>query len=161
MAMGAIFAFTAEVRAALPLIRSAVAEGYDALNTRMLLQEAGISVNARQFNSLFAGLSAERGAAQYLGSLRQEYRFNPFRLPEAVTRLRRQFSFTVRLLFEDGDTGDLFEKIVTVATDRIMTRNEIEAAAMDSEEKAGYGRGGELVNAQILEGKRSGELGTL
>jgi hypothetical protein len=54
---------------------------------------------------------------------------NPMRLPPALTKIRRAFSFTVRVRGLETDTGVSTERFVQVTSDTLLTRGEIEALA--------------------------------
>ena len=74
-------------------------------------------------------MEGEAAIGPVLSALGLNRRPNPLRLPPALTKIRRAFSFTVRVRGVDVETGATSESFVTVTTDTLLTRGEIEALA--------------------------------
>lgn len=83
------------------------------------------------------------------------------RLPEALTKLRRAFSFTVRLRGIDAATFEDVERMVTVALDRPQSRSMIEQIAFEFAQPEPEQYGMELTEVLLMSGKKAGLPGTL
>ncbi|KKM99174.1 hypothetical protein LCGC14_1150560 [marine sediment metagenome] len=93
--------------------------------------------------------------------LRPNFTPDPRRLPEALTKLRRAFSFRVRISGTDLSTGDPFERFVTVALDDVASREDIEqmATSFVFQDRERYGI--DLDDVQLMSGSKVGPQGTL
>jgi hypothetical protein len=74
-------------------------------------------------------MEGEAAIGPVLSALGVNRRPNPLRLPPALTKIRRAFSFTVRIRGSVEDTGAPTERFVTVTSDTLLTRGEIETLA--------------------------------
>ena len=158
---GLVTGLSQAARQALPLIRSGVRQkvGADTLFRRLRGTFPGL---LRREVRLIAG--AERNIIASRADLRfvnRANRPNPFRLPPALTALRRQFSFRVRVRGIDITTGDLTEQFVTVTTDELLTRGDIEDVAEEFVvgERKRYGT--DVTEVLIFEGVKAGPAGVL
>lgn len=148
-------------RVAYPIIKRAVSEGLSVLDTQILLQEHLTPVPR---NELLKVINAVRREFRLGADLRDR----PLNrvigervLHEAITPLRRQYSFDVLVRGIDMATGLLRGQYITVSTDRLMTRAEIERAAMLAASGSGGSGGMEEVEAELQAGRRAGRAGTL
>jgi len=76
---------------------------------------------------------------------------NTSKLPVALTDIRREFSYNVRVTGQDP-TGTLIERNITVSTDNArLSRQEIEDLALQATEKGGtpYGVVGGVAQLQF------------
>ncbi len=110
-------------------LRGAFTLGLPVPNAVRMLRNLGIRGTRRQVQSLYESFSAEAGSGLDISRLRRDYFPNPLRMPEAVTPLLRNFSFTVRVRGTNTLTGRFEERFVTVASSRNMTRGQIEEKA--------------------------------
>jgi len=79
--------------------------------------------------SLLDIIRREKGieiAGSNLRSMRRNLIPDPRRIPEALTTLKRAFSFKVRLRGIDTATGESLERFVQVSLDRPRSRAEVE-----------------------------------
>lgn len=116
-------------RRASPIIRRGVREGISSRALTGILQRAGLGIRRQTLLDLMRLYEGEAAIGPVLSALGLNRRPNPFRLPPALTKIRRAFSFTVRVRGADIDTGLVTEQFVTVTTDTLPTRGEIEALA--------------------------------
>ena len=116
-------------RRASPIIRRGVREGISSRALTGILQRAGLGIRRQTLLDLMRLIEGEIAIAPILSALGLNRRPNPLRLPPAITKIRRAFSFTVRVRGADSDTGIETEQFVTVTTDTLLTRGEIEALA--------------------------------
>jgi hypothetical protein len=138
-----------------------VREGLSANKIGLVLREQGLGIRRQTLLQL-------TGAERAIWTHGQSLKFLPFgatprlaTLPEALSKIRRAYSFTVALTGRSELTGQRLVQHVTISTDRGMTRGELEdlAVEMGIEGKRRYGL--ELESAQLVGGLRSGELGVL
>ena len=116
-------------RRASPIIRRGVREGVSSRALTGILQRAGLGIRRQTLLDIMRLVEGEAAIGPVLSALGLNRRPNPLRLPPALTKIRRAFSFTVRALGTDVDTGASIEKFVTVTSDTLLTRGEIEALA--------------------------------
>ena len=116
-------------RRAWPIIQRGVREGISSRALTGVLQRAGLGIRRQTLLDIMRLAEGEFAIAPVLSALGLDRRPNPLRLPPAITKIRRAFSFTVRVLGADSDTGLEIEQFVTVSTDTLLTRGEIEALA--------------------------------
>ncbi len=148
-------------RRASPIIRRGVREGVSSRALTGILQRAGLGIRRQTLLDLMRLMEGEAAIGPVLSALGVNRRPNPLRLPPALTKIRRAFSFTVRVRGVDKDGST--ERFVTVTTDTLPlpTRAELEAFAEQAIEadRARYG----LVVSEFLlvGGLRAGAPGLL
>lgn len=82
-------------------------------------------------------------------------------IPEAATKLRRKYSYTVRIESIDPLTGRRVERFITISSDRLRSDEEIFGQATDGFAE-GYGVTESNIIRISIEGiKRAGAAGTL
>lgn len=116
-------------RRASPIIRRGVREGISSRALTGILQRAGLGIRRQTLLDIMRLMEGEAAIGPVLSALGLNRRPNPLRLPPALTKIRRAFSFTVRVRGVDVETGATSESFVTVTTDTLLTRGEIEALA--------------------------------
>ena len=144
-----------------PIIQRAVREGLSANAIQTLLSDIRPGLRRTVILQI---VRRERGIIQAgarLRNLRRDRMPDPRRLPEALTKLRRAFSFTVELRGVDTATQAPIERFVTVSLDNLRTRERIEEIAEGflSTEEERYKFDVELVLLQT--GIKAGVLGTI
>lgn len=122
-------------RRASPIIRRGVREGVSSRQLTQILQKAGLGIRRQTLLDIMRLVEGEAAIAPVLSALGINRRPNPLRLPPAITKIRRAFSFTVRVSGLDTDTGGALEQFVTVTSDTLLTRGEIEALAEQAIER--------------------------
>jgi hypothetical protein len=83
------------------------------------------------------------------------------RLPEALTTLRRRYSFTIRVRGFIEDAGEYVEQFVTVSTHDVLSRAELEARAADILETQCNVYGMSDIETTLWSGRRAGGGGVL
>lgn len=147
-------------RTAFPIIQRGVREGLSANAIQDVLSGRGLGIRRQTLLDL---VRLERGVQETINVLRFIHpgsRPNPDRLPEALTKIRRSFSFNVEVRARRLDTGEPFSQFVTVSTDRLLTRQQIEAQAIRAVERSPDRYGLEAEEALVSTGVRAGPLGT-
>ena len=148
-------------RRAFPIIRRGVREGVSANRIQRLLQDHGLGIRR---TNLLEIVRRERGVAaagERLRFIPKGLRPDPSRLPEALTRLLRRFSFTVRIRGSDPRTGETLERFVNVASDEVLTRGELEAQGEAFVEGAAERYQIQAPEFLLVGGVRAGEPGVL
>ena len=148
-------------RQAFPIIQRGVREGLSANSILTVLRSQNLGIRRQ---TLLDIVRSERGviaAGSRLRSLNRNFFPDPRRLPDALTKIRRAFSFTVELRGFDLGTGESIDQSVNVSLDNVLTRNEIENRALNFID-ADTERYGIAVTDVILQrGVKAGEQGTL
>lgn len=106
----------------------------------------------------------ERGittAGKNLRSLNLNRAPDPRRLPDALTKIRRAFSFVVEVRGFDLGTGENILQDIGVSLDNVLTRGEIESRAVNFIDAAEQHYGIAITDVIIQTGVKAGEQGTL
>lgn len=114
---------------ALPMIERGVREGISRNALQTLLSEAGIGVRRTDLLSAYSAIANQVVQTDALLALRTNLIPPVFRIPEAITRIRRQFSYKVVVTAIDRQSGETVERHVTVSTDRLLPFTEAENLA--------------------------------
>lgn len=149
-------------RAALPIIRGGVSRGLSSRAINQLIKEAfGTGIRRQTLLDVMREVSGINRTATQLRNLGRFRLPNPARLPPAITRIRRNYSFVVRVTGRLIDTAELITQNITVSLDTVRTREEIERLAEQAvlDNQSTYGM--EDISSLIISGVRSGRLGTL
>lgn len=122
--------FPATARQAYPFIQAGVSRGLSSRAIEQTIRGAGLSISrARSILPIMRELQKIQAYGLAIRNIGKDRAIGVDRLPESLTRLRRQFSYTVRVQGRDS-FGNLIDRYVTVATDkRTLTPGQIEAAA--------------------------------
>lgn len=148
-------------RLAYPIIQRGVREGLSSRAINTILQD---TIGGLRRTSLLSIMRAERGVAlagSRLQALRRDFTPDPTRLPDSLTKLRRGFSFTVRIRGFDLGTGEDVTRFVTVALDDPLTRAEIENIGLGFIEEDLERYGVAVTEVLLQRGMKAGEEGTL
>ena len=148
-------------RRASPLIRRAVREGVSSRQLTQILRDAGLGIRRQTLLDLMRHESERILTGPVLSALRLDRMPNPMRLPPALTKIRRAYSFTVRVRGEEFGTGIKMEQFVTITTDKLLTRGEIESLANLVVEKDLERYGLDIATVTLIGGQRAGPEGLL
>jgi hypothetical protein len=161
MALPLLSRLSPRARRASPIIRRGVREGVSSRELTRVLQQAGLGIRRQVLLDIMRAMSDEAAIGPVLSALGIGRMPNPLRLPPAITKIRRAFSFTVRVRGLETDTGLTAEQFVQVTTDTLLTRGEIEALAQQAIE-TDLNRYKLTVSAvQLMGGVRAGAPGVL
>lgn len=152
---------TGTARIAYPIIQRGVRSGLASRQIAETLSNAGLGIRRA---TLLDIMKKEREIISHGLNMRYlpyDRAPNPDRLPPALTRLRRQYSYQVELQGRIIDTQELITRNVTVASGKLLTRREAETIAMSYalDESEQYGI--EVDKVQLINVLKSGELGTI
>jgi hypothetical protein len=158
--MAILDALTKSARAAYPIIQRGVREGLSTSRIQSTLTGAGLGVRRQVLLDI---IRVERGLAEagsILRSLSQDSRPAALGLPDAATRTRRSFSYTVELR-GIGAGGSATVQHVTVTTDNPgMTIRQITQLAEEMGQRGRDRYGLNVQSATIVRGMKAGEAGT-
>jgi len=139
-------------------VEGAVARGLGLSATQGLLQAAGIGIRREQINELIHYFTGVTDAGYSVAQVRRDYFPNVDKFPNAITQLRREYSFTVRL----GKTGEYDElgkpvyNYVTVTSDKNMRVQDILDEAESYYEDSAENYPVESVELTIVGAKKRG-----
>lgn len=159
MARGPGFLRSLAQRLAQPFVAMAERLGRTAASLGRALTRAGVTVEAGALRRQMATERAAVEAGKRIVGLPPETFLDPLSLPEAVTRQRREFAFTVRTLFINVATGVQETKFVTVSSDSMLTRAEIFAEAQEMFDE--YQKEAAILETEITRATRVGAAGLL
>lgn len=152
---------TAAARLAVPAVMRGVREGLSVSRIADAVRSGGIRIANESLRGL---IRAEREIWRHGNSLRYvnlDSVPNPRSLPEALTTIRRNLSYTVEVRGTLTSTGKEWIQNVTVATDRNLTRRQIETAARKAISTAKERYGMDIESVILIRGVRAGSAGTL
>ena len=146
---------------ALPFVDRGIAEGLSANAIGRALAAEGLGV---QRSVLLRYIREARGLearSDYFRALRTDARPDPNRLPEALTKLRRNYSTRVKVRGYDSQTGQEVTRYFTVSSDLPLTKDEAieDILAQIEEDDERYPL--EVEEATALRQVRAGPRGTL
>jgi hypothetical protein len=151
---------SATARQAYPIIQRGVREGLSSRALDSLIREGlGSSIRRQTLLDIIRDVRNIFDVGAQLRFLNQESRPNPARLPEALTKIRREFSFTVEVRGIFGPTGLSTIQNVTITSDTLLTRREMEEAAIEAVEEGSDRYQLDIVSAIPIQGLRAGSSG--
>ena len=113
-----------DARTALPYIESLTAQGIGANEVLRQVTAAGFKIQRSlglQAVRMAKGIELSR---DYLSSLKLNVQPNPARFPTALTEIRRNYSYSVRITGFDTYTGQTGSRYVTVSTNSVLTKQQ-------------------------------------
>lgn len=159
MAIGPGFLRSLPQRLAQPFVNLAVRLTRTAAQLGRALTRAGVTVEAALLRRQMAVERTVVEAGKRITGLPEGVIFDPANIPEAVSRQRREFAFTVRTTFINVATGAQESRFVTVSTDRLLTTEEILTEAQELNED--YGTEIQILSTEITRATKVGAAGLL
>lgn len=152
---------SARARRAYPIIVRGVREGLNSIQIGSVLAAGEGNIRRTSLLGIMRRVRNIETVGVQLRFLKRTAFPDPRRLPEALTKLRRAFSFTVRLRGIAIDTGQAIERFVTVSLDNPRSRDAMEriAEGFASEKRDPYGF--DLEEVLLMTGVKAGAPGTL
>lgn len=120
---------SASARRALPFIERSVRTGMSSTALQSALAARGMGVRRTDLLDAIRHVRGVERRTNALASVRRDRKPDPSRIAIARTNIRRNFSFTVRVRGFDMVSGDLTERFVTITSDSVLSRQELEDAA--------------------------------
>ncbi len=161
MALPFLSTLSAAARLAYPAITGGVRRGFSANRIQGILQATGIGVRRSTILDIVARSRAIFRHGDYLRTLRAGQRPNIFALPEALTKLTRQYAFTYKVEGTATDTGLPMQQYITLAMDKLKTGPEMQAEAVRVAEEGKDRYAMDATSATAIDGVQAGPLGTL
>ena len=161
MAAPFLLGLSLRARRASPIIRRAVREGVSSRQLTKILRDAGLGIRRQTLLDLMRKETERALMGPVLSALRLDRMPNPMRLPPALTKIRRAYSFTVRVRGTEFESGISMEQFVTITTDKLLTRGEIESLANLVMEKDLNRYGLDVTELLLIGGQRAGPEGLL
>ena len=162
MALPLIATLNKAARAALPIIQKGVSEGISSRAISSIIKDAfGKSIRRSTLLDVMRALTGIERANATLKFIRKDRLPNIARIPEAITRIRRNFAFTVQVTGQIIDASMSFAEGITIASDVNLTRSQIEAKAMDALEQRGERYNVVVESVLLVSAVKAGALGTL
>ena len=155
MALPLLYTLPATARAAYPFILAGTRRGLSSRAIERTIRDAGLSISrTRSILPLMSEIKLAERAARNIKFTNLNATINVNRLPQAITMLRREYSYVVRIKgISPG--GQLIDRHTTVSTDRNnMTRAEIEDIARQSAEDEGQSDTLQEIEVQLESGQR-------
>lgn len=143
------------VRTFFPFAKRAVLEGISANRAIEAFRLAGNAIRRTDALELIRQIRGVERIGSALKNLRLSNRPDPNRLPEALTKTRRRFGFTVKVTVYSPAEDTTFDRWITVATDKLLTREEIEDFASEMASDESYGRELEAQSSQLYSGYKA------
>lgn len=162
MALPLLAGLSAAARQALPIIQSGVSKGLSSRTINAVIKTAfGKGIRRQTLLDIMRAETGMERAGALLRFVLPRNRPNILRLPPALTRIRRQFSFVIQVTGQIIDTGESILQNITVSTDTILTRGELErlaeTAVTSEQERYGF----TVESSLLIRGMRAGDQGTL
>lgn len=161
MAVPFLAGLSPRARRAYPIVQRAVREGLSANQTQLLLQRNDMGFRRRVLLDMFRFEQGIRRKNVPLRTLGRNRFPDPTRLGEAITKIRRAFSFQLEVSGVSIQTGETLSRFVTITTDRLMTRAELEDLAGRTVAGDTQAYELDLQAVQLTGGLRAGALGTI
>lgn len=150
---------TASARLAYPVIQGGVRQGLSIADIGQIVRSSGLRIAN---DALSQAVALERDLVDRgsrLKFLPLDARPNPENLPEALTEIQRAYSFVVAVTGQVAGGARSQTIHVTVSTDSLLTRREIEDAAISAVEGNAGKYGIQTSGALIESGVRAGAAG--
>ncbi len=150
----------ARQRRAFPIIQGGVARGLTGNQIARVLRLQDLGINNVVLQRI---VRAERGveiAGARLRSMPRHLVPDPRRLPDALHKIRRAFSFKIKIRGFDLSTGEAMEQFVTVTLDDPLTRGELENIGLQFIDAATERYGLAVTDVILDRGMKAGVEGT-
>lgn len=141
-------------RSAYTYAKAAFGRGLSANAALAAYRDLGVGIRRTDFLNVYRELRGVTEAAYHVRNIRKTYLPDPERLPHAITNIRRDYSFNVRLDVRDAESGEIFPRNITVTSDRLMSVYDIEAEAESAYSDDPAYADNEIVSVTVVEAKR-------
>lgn len=134
------FSLSASAKRALPFIERSVRTGVSSTALQSALAARGMGVRRTDLLDAIRHVRGVSRRTNALASVRRDRRPDPMRIAIARTNIRRKFSFTLRIRGSADGTGERIERFITISTDKVLSRQELEetAAGVVDAERSNY-----------------------
>lgn len=147
-------------RFAYPIIQSGVRKGLSSRALSSILTGKGLGIRRSILLDIMRREKTLWEHGLNMKFLPMNRRPNPLKLPSAIHKIRRAYSYVVSYRGYNEATGDAILEQITVATSNVLTRAEAQEAAMSYIEGEPKKYPVVVTNMWIENILKSGELGT-
>ena len=158
LARGILASLNPLQRSAWPHVVSGVAAGLSANRIGEALRLGGLGINRGVLLELVRAAKGIEAAAVQLRNIRLDRRPDPSRLPEAAHSILRNYSFRVQVTGTDTATGQPIRRHITISTDTVLTRGQLEDLAAEIVESGNERYGVEVESTLLVGGVRQPQL---
>lgn len=141
--------------------QGAFSRGLSANSALAAYRELGGSIRRSAFLDVFRQLRGEIDAGYHIRSVRKTQYPSEERIPEALTEIRRQYSFNVRLDMRNSVTNESFTRNITVTSDSLLTVGEIEEEAVNALWEGREGSQVEIEGTAVVSARKAGARGLI
>ena len=147
-------------RRAFPIIQGGVSRGLTGNEIARVLRLQDLGINNVVLQRI---IRAEKGvelAGARLRAIPRNLAPDPRRIPDALTKIRRAFNFTVKISGFDLETGEGVTQFVSVSLDDVATRGDIESLGLAAIDESAQRYGFAVTDVLLQRGVKAGVLGT-
>jgi len=148
-------------RTAFPIIMRGVNIGLSGNAIQNVLISSGLGIQRTVLQAIIREIKGVGLKSNHLKSIPSKLNPDSSRLPEALHKIRRNYSFTFEVTAYDRNTGESVIRNTTLSTDRLHSRQAMEDAMLDilSDDANQYAL--EDIRVQLVSGVKAGPEGTL
>ena len=131
MAISPLSVLSAAARRALPLIEKGVAQGLSGNAIESLLKGTEYAVRRIELQRAVRAVKGIIDPPYSIKNVRHDRLPDPSRIPEAITKQRRQYAVRTKITGVNSITGAQQSSYITLSFDDMITRNELEDFALE------------------------------
>lgn len=161
MAISFLAALTKTARIAYPIVKRGVREGLSGRAIGQILKNSNLGIRTQTLFEIIRREKRIQSKGAQLRFLRLASMPNPDRLPKALTVIRRRYAFILEVAGTISQTGESFLRHITVSTDTLMTRQQLEDVGRMILEDDPSAYPLEIDKVTLNSGVQQGELGRL
>lgn len=150
MAKGWLNILDIGARIASPFIRLGVTLGRSLGELGRIFTETGTAIEASSLRRIYEADVEERSIAKEIEGQPPDLAIDPSKLPEAITRQRREYAWKVRVGYIEPGTGERRSRMLTISTDQLLSPNEALAEARGMMEDEYQIKTSFLVSAEMV-----------
>jgi hypothetical protein len=140
--------------------RGGTAQGRSFTATVKAYRDAGNRIGNDIARNIFRAVQAHENQARSVQELPRNRRIPIASLPQALTKIRRNLSFTVEVRGFLPGTGEAFTRHITISANETLTPRRIEQLAEETIASGGDRYGMEVQEVNLIRGERAGRAGT-
>lgn len=148
-------------RSAFPIVQRGVREGLTSQQIQTAINRGlGSGIRRQTLLDMIRNIKGIESAGAQLKFLKSTATPNPLRIPEALHVIRRAYSFQVSIKGYLSN-GEAAEQFMTVSTDELMTRSQLEDMAASFVDTGQSGAAMEVESVTLISAVRAGRSGSL
>ncbi len=127
-----ISSLSKSARTAYSFIKRGIKEGLSGRAIGQVLKDAGTGIRNQTLFEMIREIKGVEQKGSQLKFLPLNKRPNPERLPRSLTPIRNNYGFEVLIEGHQNTTGLRESRFITIGSDTLLTRGEIETLAFDA-----------------------------